>query len=498
MNLLRRSSVRTFLSVALSLTLGAMLVATIHFTRFDLQWLAFLGGVLFAAVLALVSQASKAEWLLMRRSKQLERVREQLSQEIARSRNAAQGLQAAEKRMQLLTDRLPIPLLYIDRDGRCRYHNGACAEWLGPPADGIADRLMRDIFGGERDSVIATQVARTLCGEAVDYELAWPGATGEPAAFNIRQIPYTPDDAGIIGFYLIAMPSAAHPSAGADRAKSSGNGPVAPDENDQTLYLRSMTAELMAGADPRARLVRALQQNEFLLFAQKILSLKRGAGEPECYEILVRLKEEEDNMLPPGGFIPVAERYGMLEEIDRWVVQSLIAWCLDRRRGAPDWRMPLFCINLSEASVISSGFAGFVRHEIERADFPARALCFEIGEADAIAHTDSVRRRMAALRPPGCRFSIDGFGGTRVSFNYLKGLAVDFLKIDGSIIRNILADPAQLAKTRAIITVCRKAGLRAIAEFVETKETLDKLREIDVDYVQGFGIARPAPLAKVL
>ena len=485
-------------SVALSTMLGALLIATIYFTRFDLQWLAFLGGVLVAAVLALVSQASKVEWLLMRRSKQLGRVREQLGQEVARSRNAARGLQAAERRMQQVSDQLPIPFLYADHDGRCRYHNQACAEWLALPAESISGQLLRDIFGDERYPLIAPQIARTLSGETVDYELAWPGKNGKAAALKVRQIPYSPDDGQIIGFYLMATRMAASPPTAEESAKSTDSGLLVPGENDQTLYLRSMTDELMIGVDPRARLVQALQQDEFLLFAQKILSLKSGAPEPDCYEILLRLKEEEDNLLPPGGFIPVAEHYGMLEEIDRWVVRSLIAWCLDKHRSAPGWRMPLFCINLSGASVISPEFAGFVRQELERTDFPARALCFEISEPDAIEHNDGVRRLIAALRPAGCRFSIDDFGGAKVSFSYLTGLAVDFLKIDGSIIRNLVRDPAELAKTRAINTVCQKAGMRTVAESVEAKDTLDKLREIGVDYVQGFGIACPAPIAKLL
>ncbi len=498
MNLLRRPSVRTLLSGVLSVTLGALLIATIYFTRFDLQWLAFLGGVLFAAVLALVSQASKAEWLLRRRSKQLERVRAQLGQEITRSRNAAYGLQAAEKRLQLVNDQLPIPVLYVDRDGRCHHHNKACADWLGLSPERIAGQLLRDIFGDGRYSLIAPEVARTLSGETVDYELAWPGENGRAAAFKIRQIPYSLDDGQILGFYLMAMQMAADSAVMRESLELPAKGPPAPDENDHTLYLRSMTDELRIAVDPREKLVQALRQDEFLLFAQKILSLKSGVPEPECYEILVRLKEEEDNMLPPGGFIPVAERYGMLEDIDRWVVRSLIAWCLARRQRAPGWRIPLFCINLSGASVSSGEFASFVQHELERPGFPARALCLEISEADVMTYHDSVRNLMATLKPAGCRLSVDGFGGAKVSFSHLTGLTADFLKIDGSIIRNILGDPAELAKTRAINTVCQKVGMRTVAEFVETRETLDKLREIGVDYVQGFGIARPAPLAKLL
>lgn len=498
MNLLRRPSVRMLWSVALSTMLGALLIATIHFTRFDLQWLTFLGGVLFAAVLALASQASKVEWLLMRRSKQLERVREQLSQEIVRSRNTAHGLQAAEKRMQQVNDQLPIPFLYADRDERCRYHNQACAEWLGLPAESISDTLLRDIFGDERYALIAPQIARTLSRGAVDYDLAWPGKNGKAAALKVRQIPYSPDDSQIIGFYLVATQSPAAPAAAEESSESAANGLSSPDESSETLYLRSITDELMTGVDPRARIGHALQQDEFLLFTQKILSLKSGAPEPDCYEILLRLKEEEDNLLPPGGFIPVAERYGMLEEIDRWVVCRLIVRCLNKLQTSPGWRIPLFCINLSGTSAGSPEFAGFVRHELERTGFPARALCFEISEPDVIKHDNGVRRLIAALRPAGCRFSIDDFGSAKVSFSYLKGLTVDFLKIDGSIIRNLVRDSTELAKARAINTVCQKGGIRTVAESVETKETLDSLREIGINYVQGFGIAFPAPLANLL
>lgn len=481
-------------SAALSAMLGVALIATIYLTRLDLQWLAFLGGVLFAAVLALMSQASKAEWLLVRRSKQLGRARDQLTQEIMRSRNAVRGLQAAEKRIQLLSDHLPIPVLYFSRDERCHYHNEACAQWLGLPPEKINGQLLREIFSNKAYQVIAPQVALTLSGETADYELVWPGTGDAVTTVKVRQIAYSPDDSEIIGFYLAMGQSPAEPAAADEAARTVAKAVPASGESGETFYLRSITDELMIDVDPRARLVHALQQDEFLLFAQKILSLKVGLPEPDCYEILLRLKEEEDNLLPPGGFIPVAQHCGMLEEIDRWVVRSLIAWCLRRRRTNPAWRTPLFCINLSAASVSSPEFGKFVRSELKHPDVPARALCFEISEPDMIKHNDRVRRLIAELKPAGCRFSIDDFGSAKVSFSDLEELTLDFLKIDGSIIRNILRDPAELAKTRAINTVCQKAGTRTVAELVETSDTLDKLREIGIDYVQGFGIARPGPI----
>jgi EAL domain-containing protein (putative c-di-GMP-specific phosphodiesterase class I)/PAS domain-containing protein len=486
------------LSGALSLALGAALLATIYFTLFDWQWLAFLGGVLFAAVLALVSRASQAEWRLLRRSKQFERVRQQLAEETARSHNADHALRAVEKRMLWVHDWLPIPFLYADGEGRCHYHNRACAEWLGLAAERISGRALAEIFGQARYPLIAPEIARTLSGKAVEYDLAWPGKDGAATVFKVRQVPYSPNGGGTIGFYLMATPAAARRAAAGAPAQAGAIAEGAAGENSEALYLRSLTEELMVGVDPRERIVQALQRDEFLLFAQKLLPLSSGMPEPECYEVLLRLKEEEENLLPPGSFIPVAEHYGMLEDIDRWVLRSLIAFCLEKRRATPGWRIPLFAINVSGHSAESAGFASFVQQELERSGFPARALCLEFSEPDMIRHNDGVRRLMAALRTAGCRFSIDNFRGAAGSFSHLNGLAVDFLKIDGSIIHNIGHDPAALAKTRAIHTVFRKAGVRSVAELVETRQTLDKLRGIGIDYVQGFGISPPAAIAKVL
>lgn len=492
MNILRRRALRLLLSAGLSALLIALLVVTIHLTRYDLQWLAFLGGVLFAAVVALVSQASKAEWLLLRRTKQLERARDQLARETARSREAAQSRHAAEARLALLTDHLPFPVLYLDREERCRYHNRASADWLKLSPQAIDGQPLKSLLDAKTYPLVAQHLKAATPGEIADYEVAWPIRSNGTAAVKVRQIPCSPDGSKVTGVYLVFAQTAIERIAAgqdADRARAAES-----DDDPDSRYLRAVAAELMAEADPRTRLRHALEHGGFLLYAQKILPLKSGLAEPECYEVLLRLKEEEDHLLPPGGFIPVAERYGMLEELDRWVVRSLIAWSTERCAASPGRRVPLLCVNLSAPSLCGSGFAAFVREEVERRGFPGRALCFEINEADAIAHNAKLRRLIDALRPLGCRFSIDAFGSARVSFSYLAGIVPDFLKIDGSIIRNIVHDPAELAKTRAIHAVCRSAGTRTIAEFVETQDTLDKLREIGIDYVQGFGVARPAPI----
>jgi EAL domain-containing protein (putative c-di-GMP-specific phosphodiesterase class I) len=268
-------------------------------------------------------------------------------------------------------------------------------------------------------------------------------------------------------------------------------------EGSQALYLRVMTEQLTGWNDPRAMLDRALKENLFLLLAQRILPLKASNPDPLCYEILLRLKQEEDNLLPPGGFFDVAESLGMMAKIDRWVVCAALNWCAARQKAAPAKPLPMLCINVSAPTLKSTSFLAAAREDMERAGVPPRVLCFEINERDALEQPVAARTFIATLKPLGCRFTLDAFGSSRVSFVHLNELPVDFLKIDGVIIESMLQGPLGPATVKAINLVCKEVGIRTIAEFVESKQTLDKLREISVDYVQGFGIARPAPIQKI-
>lgn len=504
---LRRRPVQIVLSLGLTLLLGALLVATIHYTRFDLQWLAFLGGVLFAAVLAMASHASKAEWLIARRTRQLERMREQLAAETDRGKNAAEALRMADLKMRLIGDALPVPIFYVDRDLRCRYHNQACRTLTVLAAERIDGQPLQDVAGAAYPLMLH-YLEQTLAGAAVSYELVWPDNNDVPPRFMVSHLPFPPQHERPFGFYILLAPAAGYAAIASHAPPRSGatadaiavatvsaeNG----SDGGNTLYLRSITDQLMGrDDDPRAKLRRALREDQFLLFAQNILPLKSGAPDPVCHEILLRLQEEEDNLLPPGGFIPIAEEYGMMEEIDRWVVRNLISWSLKRQQADAGWRRPLFCINLSGTTLANPDFASFVRHELQRSGFAAQALCFEISDIEAISNHASVRHFISALKPAGCRFALDDFGSAKVSFSHLRGLAIDFIKIDGAIIQNILKNPTDLAKLRAIATVCQKIGVRTIAEFVESGDTLNKLRELGIDYAQGFGVARPGPIAEL-
>ena len=281
-----------------------------------------------------------------------------------------------------------------------------------------------------------------------------------------------------------------------DTPPPTGASGQAPGEQGQAFYLRSINEQLMGWDDPRAMLKLALKEDTFMLLCQKILSLKSGVPEAQCYEVLLRLKQEEESLLPPGGFLDVAESLGMMAEIDYWVVRTLLAWGAERVRANPAAQLPMMCVNVSAAVLVDDRFAKVVRKELQKTAYPPRALCFEISEHDVIEYHDNAQKFISALKP-GCRITLDAFGSVKVSFSHLTGLAIDFLKIDGAIIQNVARDPAALAKARAITHASQRTGLRTIAECVEDKETLEKLLEIGVDYVQGFGVARPEPLSKL-
>lgn len=485
-------TVRGVLGVLASGVLAALLVATIHLTGADRQWIAFLGGVLIAGVLALASQTSRAHWLVARRTRQLERARAALAQEQARARNTAEALRIADARLRLLSEAVSTPIVFVDRNERCFHHNRAFQAKAGLPAEGIEGRPLREVLPSDVYLVMKPYAARALAGEPVEYELAWETPGSSDPIYAVRHVPYPPGDPHALGFYLLLGPAAAPPQ----RAEVADDAAGAARDGGQALYVRTLASELLGSEEPRERIARALENDEFLLFAQRIEPLAPQGLEP-LFEVLLRLREEEDNLLPPGGFLPVAERYGMMEALDRWVVRNVLARSSRLRAQALGRAPPLYCVNLSPAAVESAEFARYVLQELERSGVPGGSLCFEIGETDVSARRDAVAQLLRALAPAGCRFTVDAFGSTRVSFSQLKGLRFDFVKIDGAIVQHLRRDPAALAKARAIQTVCRRLGVRTIAEFVEDEETLARLRAIGIDYAQGFGIARPGPIEEV-
>lgn len=246
--------------------------------------------------------------------------------------------------------------------------------------------------------------------------------------------------------------------------------------------------EFAGAEDPVARIRLALARGEFVLLAQPILALQGEARFPMA-EVLVRLLEEEVAMLPPGEFFPVFEHYGMMPQLDRWVVSHAAAALA---RGAQFARLH---INVSGQTLADAGFPGDVGAEIARSGIAPAALTFEIGEGDLLARPAEAARFAAAVRALGCGALIDGFGRLAASFAPLKEVRADLVKVDGAVVRKLRTSEAARARLRAVVRIGAVLGFGVIAECVEEPQTLELVRLAGADYAQGFGIRRPAALA---
>ena len=235
-----------------------------------------------------------------------------------------------------------------------------------------------------------------------------------------------------------------------------------------------------------SRINLGLENNQFVLYRQPILGLHEDA-EPHC-ELLIRMKGEDAMLFPPSVFLPAAERYHLMPQIDRWVINEALS--IIAKKGLES--AGLYAINLSGQSLSQDGFLEYVLGKIAQHKINARHICFEITETAVISNLELARQFMQALRAKGCRFSLDDFGSGLSSFAYLKNLEVDFLKIDGIFIKSILNNKIDCAMVESINNVGHVMGLQTIAEFAENEEIIDVLKKIGVDYAQGYGVAMPA------
>ena len=242
-----------------------------------------------------------------------------------------------------------------------------------------------------------------------------------------------------------------------------------------------------------ARIRWALEHDRFVLHRQNIVPLQQG-GVGKCCEMLLRMRDERDQLISPGVFLPAAERYNLAPAIDRWVVRTLLEF-LKTQPGKIDSSQSFF-INISGVTLNDDDFYAFLRQQLRDSGVAPAQLCFEITETAAIGNLSRALSFMQGIREEGCQFALDDFGAGLSSFSYLKTIPVDYLKIDGAFVRDIVNDPLDRAIVDSINRVGHVVGLKTIAEFVETEAIRDQLRGLGVDYAQGYGLHRPEPLAK--
>ena len=241
-----------------------------------------------------------------------------------------------------------------------------------------------------------------------------------------------------------------------------------------------------------SKITSAIEEERLELFFQPIIGVgEKAAGARGHYELLLRMRDRDGELIQPGVFIPAAERYNMMSMLDRWVVREALASLADRSDDGTPARFTL-AINLSGTSLSEDRFLEFVIEELKKHSLPEGAICFEITETAAISNLSRVIHFMQALKKLGCKFSLDDFGSGLSSFTYLKNLPVDYLKIDGQFVSNIVDDSVDESMVRAISEVGLAMGIETIAERVESAAVLKKLGELGVAYAQGYFIARPA------
>lgn len=242
-----------------------------------------------------------------------------------------------------------------------------------------------------------------------------------------------------------------------------------------------------------SRINSALAENRFVLYYQNYLALKPEEAERDHLEVLLRMIDEEGKLIPPGSFLPAAERYNLMPAIDRMVIKMVFTayhWLVPERGGRP-----LTCaINLSGTSINTSDLFEYIRQQAAEHALPPGSICFEITETAAINNLRNAAEFVRNCKSIGMLFALDDFGTGASSFGYLKNLPVDYLKIDGSFVRNMEGNGIDRAMTETINRIGKIMGIRTVAEYAENENIIRELRSIGVDYAQGFGVSMPAPL----
>lgn len=248
------------------------------------------------------------------------------------------------------------------------------------------------------------------------------------------------------------------------------------------------------------RLTRALKDNDLELYAQHIAPLDDSGSKSESphamHELLLRMRDDEGELINAAAFLTVAERYGLSVKLDRWVIQHAFRQIAESR-FAHDANHR-FALNLSGHSIDDQSLQSFIVQQFEASGLSPQRICFEITETAAISDIGAAKKFVEELKMLGCEFALDDFGSGHSSFLYLRDLPIDYLKIDGELVREIAEDPVSLAFVRTIEGVARLMGRRTIAEFVETEAIRDAITEIGCNFAQGYLVGRPVPLADVL
>ena len=381
---------------------------------------------------------------------------------------------------------------YLDLD-RFKIVNDTCGHAAGDELlKQLAARLHTTIrtgdilgrLGGDEFGLIlqncpldaATDIADKIIAAVSGYELIWEG-NAFTVGVSIGIEPITSETETL-------NEAMRHADAACYTAKRQG-------PNRSYIYDRQ-DAQLIQRQDElhwASRISQALEQDRFRIHAQTICPLDSAANNTALIEILVRMEDENGQLIPPAAFIPAAERYELMAAVDQHIIRETFRFI-----AANSCKNICVSINLSASSLHDDNLAHFIKQCTKEYDVEADMICFEITETDAIINLVKTRKLIGELRTDGFKFALDDFGSKLTSFNYLKNFPVDFVKIDGSFVREMVDNKIDHAMVAAINQIGHVMDIATIAEFVENADIIASLRSIGVDYAQGYGISQPKPL----
>lgn len=343
-------------------------------------------------------------------------------------------------------------------------------------------RLGGDEFGVLLESCNMEQARRVvdaIFNEISEYRFQWEGRVFE-IGLSIGLVPITSDSGGLTDV-LSSADSACY------IAKENGR-------NCMHMYVPNDAAieQRRGQMEWVQRLQQALDNHHFELYCQSIKPVNGNPGVPHV-EVLLRMKSEDGGLISPNEFLPAAERYHMMPSIDRWVLREVFE-CLKRHETNRNELVDMVAVNLSGQSMGDEEFLGYVLKLFEQYKVPGKQVCFEVTETSVISNITYARNFISVMKNFGCRFALDDFGSGLSSFQYLKDLDVDFIKIDGSFIRSMTYNDNSYNMVTSINHIGHVMGLKTIAEFVENDEISSLLEDIGVDYIQGYFVDKPHPI----
>ena len=486
---------RPHLVVIFAFLLAITLIADNFFLNVltELIQLALWGSLILILLIATI-QIIRTEKEFKDISDQLIATKERLGNEIKHRLWAEKTASETKIKSQIIDENIPVMLAFFNTDTRCRYHNRIFRRWFGLGSDQIEGRLLKEFANEEFVFPIQSSIGEILAGKTIHNERVLKSAKGFPYIFTEQYIPHLDNKGKTTGFYTLHTPRAQEKNRAPIKTKSSdSNQSMLKNKTDEPSIKVATSAQQQDESSEKsgvtaARISDAIENGEFKLYCQKIVPIKALDSATEHYEILIRMNEEESNLMPPGSFLPLVNQFNMMPKLDRWIINYIMQWL-----SAYPNKAVAFYLNIAKDTLRDHSLPEFISNQLQKNKIPAASLCFEIELSDVETDAENAQAFIQKVRALGCLVSLCSFSGTPEAMRLLDKISVDYVKIDGTIVCNILRDDDDLAQITAIHQATQKANIRTIAELVETDEITAKLQEIGIDFGQGFGIAKPHP-----